>query len=430
MESITIGLIGVGVFLLLIFSGMRIAFAGFVAGFIGLLALYGWVPSVAILRAQPFAQSIKYGLSVIPLFVLMGYFGYYAAVGEEIFNAAQQWVGQLRGGLAMATTLGCAFFGAISGSSTAAAAMFSKLAIPEMDKHKYDKGLSLGTVAASGTLATLIPPSTNIVIYGSLTEQSIGKLLIAGILPGIVSAIFYCLMIYFRCLINPKLGPPGVRTPLKEKFISLRPLWAVIVVFIAVIGGLYIGVFTPTEAGGIGAASIFVIALLRRKLDWRKIRDAVLETARVSCMIFFVIIGIKIFTTLVVATGLTENLVQIALSLPPSLLLIGILAVYVVFGCFIGVLGMLVTTLPFVFPIMIAAGFDAIWFGIIVIKLCEVAMITPPIGINGFVTSNVTGEPVERVFKSIIPFFMVDILTIVFLIFFPQIILFLPNRAG
>ncbi len=430
MDPIIIGLIGVAIFLLLIFTGARIAYAGFAAGFIGLICLYGWEPSIAILSAQPFAKSITYGLSVIPLFVLMGYFGYYAAVGEEIFNAAQHWIGALRGGLAMATTIASAFFGAISGSSTAAAAMFSKLAIPEMAKYKYNKRLSLGTVAASGTLATLIPPSTNIVIYGSLTEQSIGMLLIAGIIPGVVSSILYCAMIYIRCVINPKLGPAGPRTPIKAKISSLKPLWAVIVVFIAVIGGLYFGVFTPTEAGAVGAAAVLIIAVARRKLNISNAKKAVLETARVSCMIFFVIIGISMFTTLVVATGVTEIMVTYALTLPPYLLLTGILCIYVIFGCFIGVLGMLVTTIPFVYPVVIAAGFDPIWFGIIIIKLCEVAMITPPIGINAFVTSNVTGEPVETVFRSIIPFFIIDILTIAVLIAFPQIILFLPNHAG
>lgn len=430
MEPMTIGLLGVGLFLLLVIVGMRIAFAGFTAGVIALVAYYGWAPAIQIVLAEAFTQSTKYALSVIPLFVLMGYFGYYAAVGEEVYAATRQWVGQLRGGLAMATTLGCAMFGAISGSSTAAAAMFSKLSIPEMEKYNYDQHLSLGTVAASGTLATLIPPSTNVVIYGCLTEQSIGKLLIAGIIPGIVSAIIYCAMIYTRALINPKLGPPAERTPMKEKILSLRPLWAVMVVFLVVIGGLYMGVFTPTEAGGIGAIAVFTISLIRRRLSWERVKDALLETARISCMIFFIIIGIKIFTCLLVTTGITGGLVNYALLLPAGLLLLGILIIYVAFGCFIGVLGMLVTTLPFVFPVMMAAGFDPIWFGIIVIKLCEVAMITPPIGINCFVTSNVTGAPVERVFRSVIPFFIMDILTIGVLIVFPQIIVWLPSTMG
>jgi len=427
MEPMILGLIGVGIFLLLVFGGMRIAFAGLTAGFIGLLAFYGYEPTVAAFRGHVFTEGTKYALTVIPLFVLMGYFGFYSGVGDEVYAAARQWVGQLRGGLAMGTTLSCAVFGAISGSSTAASAMFGKMAIPEMDKHGYDRRLSLGTVAASGTLASLIPPSTTIVIYGYLTEQSVGKLLIAGILPGIVSAIIYCIMIYFRVLKNPKLGPPARRTSFKEKFMSLRPLWAVIVIFIVVIGGLYLGVFTPTEAGAIGAMAMLIVTLARRMLTWKKARAAILETARISCMIFAVIIGIKLFTTLMVATGVTASLVNSALGLTPALLLVGIIVIYIIFGCFIGVLGMLVTTLPFVFPVVVAAGFDPIWFGIIVIKLCEVAMITPPIGINVFVTSNATGAPVEQAFRSVIPFFIMDIVTIGVLIAFPQIILLLPS---
>jgi len=427
MEPILIGLLGTALFLTLVVAGMRIAFAGFVAGFVGLMAYYGWGPAAQMVVAESFAQSTKYALSVIPLFVLMGYFGYYAAVGEEIYAASRRWIGQLHGGLAMATTLGCALFGAISGSSTAACAMFGKMAVPEMDKYNYSKDLSLGTVAASGTLASLIPPSTTIIIYGCLTEQSIGKLLIAGILPGIVSAIIYCLMIYARALINPKLGPPAERTPLKEKLLSLKPLWAVIVVFIVVIGGLYLGVFTPTEAGGIGATAMFIISLIRRRLNWRTTRDALLETARVTCMIFFILIGIKVLSCLVVTTGITGGLVNAALGLPSGLLLLSILVLYIVFGCFIGVMGMLVTTIPFVFPVVMAVGFNPIWFGIIVIKLCEVAMITPPVGINCFVTSKATGVPIERVFRSVMPFFVMDILTIGVLMVFPQIILFLPS---
>lgn len=427
MEPFAIGLIGLGIFLLLVVTGERIAYAGLIAGFIGLIAYYGWGPTSMSISGSLITESSVYTLTVIPMFVLMGYLGFVSLVGEEVYLAARQWIGQLRGGLAMTTTLACAIFGAISGSSTAACAMFGKMAVPEMNKYKYDPELSVGVVAASGTLATLIPPSTNVVIYGLLTEQSIGKLLIAGILPGIVSAIIYCIMIYVRVLINPKLGPPAERTPLKDKLLSLRPLWAVIVIFVIVIGGLYIGVFTPTEAGAIGATGMFIIALARRRLNWEKMKTALLETAKISCMIFFIIIGIRVLTVLLVTTRVTGALVDLTQGLPVAALFMAILGIYIILGCFIGVLGMLVTTLPFIFPLAIAVGWDPIWFGIIVIKLCEIAMITPPVGINCFVTSTATGVPVERIFKGVLPFFIMDIITIGVLTFFPQIILFLPN---
>lgn len=428
MEPITIGLLGIAAFLVLLTTGMRIAFSGFVAGFIGLIYLNGWEAAVEIFRSQAFSQSIKFEMSVIPLFVLMGYFGYHADIGKEIFQAAQKCIGQLPGGLAMATTGACALFGAITGSSPATAALFSKLAIPEMDKYNYSKMLSVGTVAASGTLATLIPPSTNMVIYGSLTEQSIGKLLIAGVIPGIISAVVFCIGIYIRVLFNPALGPRGPRTSLREKIGSLGTLWSVAVVFGIVIGGLYMGTFTPTEAGAIGAVAIFVIALLMGRLTVKKVKDSMWETAQISCMIFFIIIGIKMFTVLLVASGVTDLMVEWAVTLPPNLLLLGVIIMYLIFGCFIGVLGMLVSTLPFVFPTMMAAGFDPIWFGILVIVLCEVAMLTPPVGINCYVTSNVTGVPLEKVFASIVPYLVYEMIIIGILILFPDLVTFLPRH--
>ena len=408
---------------------MRIAFAGAVGGFIGLVALYSWHTATATLVSHIIVESTKYGMTVIPLFVFMGYLGFYSGLGEEIYRAGRAWFGKLPGGLAIGTVFGCAGFGAISGSSTAAVAMFGRMSVPEMDRYNYHRRLSVGTIAASGTLATLIPPSTTVVIYGLLAEQSIGKLLIAGFLPGIVSAIIYGLMIYFRAVLNPKLGPPGPSSSLKEKFISLRSLWAVVAIMLVILGGLYTGVFTPTEAGGFGAFAMFILVLIRRMLTWEKLKAALLEATRVSCMIFIVIIGVRIFMTLLVASGVTGALVKAVLTLPvpAEVMLLGILVVYVIFGCFIGVIGMLVTTIPFVYPVILGLGFNPIWFGIIVIKLCEVAMITPPVGINVFVASKVIGEPVENCFRGVIPFFFMDLLTIGVLIAFPQIILFLPN---
>lgn len=425
-----IGFLTVGLFIALVILGTRIAFAGIISGLIGLMAYYGVHAAIEGLRIQIFSTSVNYGMTVVPLFVLMGYFGFHSGIGVEIYNAGRDWLGSKKGGLAMGTIMAGAFFGAISGSSTASAALFARLSIPEMDKYGYDRRLSVAAVAAGGTLDSMIPPSTIIVIYGLLTEQSIVKLLIAGIIPGFLNAFVFCLGIYLMVLKNPKLCAPIIPTSFKVKLQSLRPLWGVFLIFVVSIGGLYLGVFTATEAGAIGAASMFLVALVRRMLTWEKVKASLIETARTSCMIFFIMIGIQLFTTVTVATGAAGALVNWAMSLPPSLLLWGIIGVYLIFGCFIGVLGMMVTTIPFIYPIIMAAGFNPIWFGIIVVMLCEIAMLTPPVGINVYLVSNISGTPLHTCFRAILPFVIMQLVFLLLLIAFPEIILVLPNRIG
>ncbi|MFC1945586.1 TRAP transporter large permease [Chloroflexota bacterium] len=430
MEPFTFGILAVVIFLVLIFMGQRIAIAGAVAGLFALLGVFGWEGALILIRGHILSVTTRYGFTVVPMFLFMGLISFHAGLGDHIYAAAQRWVGRLHGGLAMATTLGCAVFGAITGSSTSAAIMFAKLAVPEMDKYNYDRGLSVGAVAASGTLATLIPPSVSIVIYGIITEQSIGKLLIAGLIPGIVSALVYCLMIYVRARINPKLGPRGPAFSWRERFSSMKTLWPVMAIMIMVLGGLYVGVFTPTEAGAMGVFSTLVVVALRRRLNWTMFKGSVLETARLTSMAFLIIVGVQILMTSLVTTGITGWLVEslMSVSTSPYLVLLMIIILFVVFGCFIGGIGMMLTTIPFVYPIVIAAGFDPIWFGIIVTKMVEIALITPPVGANVFVVAKVLNYPVEKAFKSVIPFFFMDLATTGLLILFPQIVLWLPNN--
>ena len=398
------------------FLGMRIAFAAALVGFVGLVILKGWAVAGGAVGFLPYRIVAHYPMSVIPLFIIMGYFAFYAGLTRDIFDAARKWVGHLPGGLAIATVFGCAGFAACSGSSTASAAVMGKIAIPEMRKYGYDQKLAAGVVAASGTLSSLIPPSFVIVIYGIITEQSIGALLIAGFIPGVISAFIYAAMLYFRI----RFGRGGLAqtlppTPWKARIISLRSIWGIVVLVLVVLGGLYTGVFTPTEAGGVGAFGAFLMALLLRRLSWSNIKESLLETGKTTAMIFTILVGVLILLRLLALSGITKLFTTTMLSLPwpPLAVLVGILFVYLILGTFMSGIGMMMVTLPLVVPVVVSLGYDPIWFGIIVIKMVEIAVITPPVGMNVYVTQGVAPD-------------------IPLLIAFPQIILFLPRtmRGG
>jgi len=426
------GISGIVVFLILIVCGVRIAFAALIGGLLSFLLVYNnWNTAGTAIGGLVFTEGTKYALTVIPLFIFMGYLAFHSGVGAGLYETARSWLGRLPGGLASATVLGCAFFGAISGSSTAAVAMFSKISMPEMDKAKYQPSLSIGSIAAAGTLANLIPPSTLMVVYGMLSEQSIGKLLIAGFIPGLISAIIYSLMITFRCIKNPQLGPRGPSTSFREKISSLRGIIIVFIVMVIIIGGLYTGVFTPTEAGACSAFVMLIFSLIVvRGLRWSMLRNALLETARISCMIFTIIIAIKIMTTALISSGALGIMVDFFVALPvsPYLLLLVAAVIYIILGAFVGVLGMMVMTVPFLVPVLAEVGFDPIWLGVIVIKFCEVGLITPPIGVNVFVTAQVIGRDVSECFRAITWFLLMDLCTIGLFVALPQLVLFLPSR--
>ena len=424
-----IGLIGIAGFLMLAILGLPIAFSFATMGFIGIAMLQGLAPGLYALGEAPYQETASYVLSTIPLFVLMGQFAYHSGISGDLFLSAYKWMGRLPGGLALATTLSCTGFAACTGSSVASAATMGTIAFPEMQKYNYSPRLAAGAIAAGGTLGILIPPSTIFIIYGIITETSIGDLFIAGIFPGIMMSLLFCLLIYFMCRRNPALGPPSQSFAWKERFASLKKIWGMLVLFLIVILGLYFGVFAPSEAGAIGAFGALLIALIRGRLNRTNAISAVVETIRISCFSLFVLVGAMLFNTFISMSGLPRLLSDwvTGLPFPPFIILIIICAFYIPLGTVIDCLPMILLTMPFVFPIIEGFGFSPVWFGVLVCVLGELSLITPPVGINIYVVQGVTKVPLHEVAKGILPFAMVFVLGIALLIAFPQISLFLPN---
>ena len=430
MTSLALGYIGIAVLIVLLFSGIHIGVAMGLIGFFGLAYLSGWEAALSVLGAVPFTTFGDYGLSVIPLFMLMGAFCFYAGISTDLFNTVHKWLGHFRGGLAMATVGACAGFAAVSGSSLATAATMGTVALPEMKKYNYDPALATGSIAAGGTIGILIPPSVILIIYAVLTEQSVGKLFLAGFIPGVLEAIFYIGVIYIICKINPHMGPPGPRTTFIEKIVALKSTWIVFLLFAMVIGGLYFGVFSPTEAAGVGAGGAFVFAFARGRLNWRNFRDSLVETTRTVAMIFVIILGAMIFGYFLAVTRLPFKLADFIGALPvsPYVIIILILVLYLFLGCVMDAMGMILLTVPILFPLTVKLGFDSIWFGIIIVRVFEMAAITPPVGMNVFVIKGVAGDvPMGTIFRGIIPFLMADVVHITLLVAVPQIALFLPG---
>lgn len=435
MNELLIGAIGVVVLLVLLVLGMRIAFVAALVGAVGIMAIQGWDAGAYIAGVIPQSLVGTYGYSCIPLFILMGYFAFYSGLSHELYSTARQWLGHLPGGLAIATAAAGTGFAACSGASVASAAVVGKVAIPEMLSFGYDRKLAAGIVAMGGVLACLIPPSVVIVIYGILTEQSIAAVLIAGFLPGIVTALLYAIMIYVRARLNPSLAPASSPAPWRLRFSSLGRVWGVVVLIVIVIGGMYTGIFTPTEAGAAGAFGAFVLTIITRQLNWNKLTDSLLETARSSVMIFAIMVGIGILVRFLTLSGLSKVFADfvMALPVPPLMILIAILLVYFVLGMFMDALSMMMLTLPIFFPVVMGLGFDPIWFGVIVVKMCEICLVSPPVGLTCFVVRDVAKDiPLEDVFRGVIPFLAMEIVVIALLIAFPQIALILPNmmRGG
>jgi tripartite ATP-independent transporter DctM subunit len=431
MDPLIMGLLGLAAIFVLVVLGMRIAFATALVGFVGIWTMKNMGVAGKVLGFLPHGIVAHYSLSVIPLFIIMGYYAFYAGLTDDIFFTARQWVGHLPGGLAIASVFGCAGFAACTGASTASAAIMGRVAIPEMRRYGYHPRLAAGVVAASGTLASLIPPSVILVIYGIITEQSIGALLIGGFIPGVVSAAIYAGMIYTRVRMTPELGKLQPKASWKEKFYALKGTWGVLVLIVLIIGGIYSGVFTPTEAGGAGAFSAFLMALFMRRLTLERLKESLLETGRTTIMIFSIIVGVLIFVRFLALTGLPATFAEFVLELPlPRLVVILlILCIYVFLGMFLDAIGMMMLTLPIVFPAVVGLGYDPIWFGIIVVKMCEICLITPPVGLNCYIVRSVAPDiPLEEIFRGIIPFVAMDILTVALFIAFPDIITFLPSR--
>lgn len=434
----TLSLFGLGAVLVLVFLRMPIAIAMGLVGFLGFVELRGFRAAISMVGRLIIDTAQDYGLSVVPLFILMGLFVNKGGLSKELYRASYAFLGHMRGGLAMATIVACAGFSAICGSSLATAATMSKVAMPEMRKYRYSDSLATASIAAGGTLGILIPPSVILVIYGLLTETSIGKLFIAGVVPGLLGVLLYLVAVRFSVTRDPDAGPAGEWVSWRERLLSLRDIWAVLLLFFLVIGGLY-GVldvwpffitFSPTEAAGMGAAGAFLIALSRRALSFSSTMEVLIETVQTAATLFAVLIGAWIFSNFVNLAGLPEALSNFVLSqgLSPTLVIVLILLVYVLLGCVFESLSMLLLTVPIFFPVVTSLGFDPVWFGIVVVVVTEISLITPPVGLNVFVLKGVVKDvPTSIIFRGVTPFWLVDILRLLIIVIFPWLVLFLPN---
>jgi tripartite ATP-independent transporter DctM subunit len=430
MDDITIGFIGTGVLITLVLAGVRVVYATAAVGLLGVVAMIGWDAGATNIGMIPHAKGSLYALSVIPMFILIGFLAFHAGMTQSLFDAARKWLGWVPGGLAVATVFATAGFAAVSGASTATAAVFSRVAIPEMLKYGYDPRLAAGVVAAGGTLASLIPPSAILVIYAIIVEESVGRLLIAGFVPGVVSALVNAAIIIVRAKLNPELGRPITGFTWSDRIRSVPGTLPIAFVIVIIFSSMYSGWATPTEAGAVGSFVVFVIALVNG-MRWKTLREALLETAKLTVMIFSLIWGVLIFVRFLGFAGLPEMFANfvIALPYPPIVIMICILLFYVVLGMFMDAIGMLLLTLPVVYPAVIGLGYDPIWFGIIVVKMCEVCLITPPIGLNCYVVAGVRPDiPLSAVFRGIGPFFICDVLTLGLFLAFPEIITWLPDQ--
>jgi tripartite ATP-independent transporter DctM subunit len=423
------GIVGfVGLFVLLALR-MPIGIAMMLVGFVGISVLNNTDAALHTLGSFPYAYSSVYELSVIPLFVLMGNFAAASGMGRDLYTAAYAWVGHRRGGLASATILACAGFAALSGSSVASAVTMGRVALPEMRRYDYDARLATGAVAAGGTLGILIPPSTALIVYALLTEQSIGQLFLAGFLPGLLLTLLFVLTIAAVAFVRPGFGPPSDALPMRERFAALWHSGALLLIVLVVIGGIYLGVFTVTEAAAIGAFLAMLHALWRRRLTLAVLSDALLQTVRTTAMVFLILIGAHVFAPFLAMTRIPTDLAAVLteFAISPLAVLAIILLAFIVLGMFLEGFAMLVLTIPIVFPIVTALGFDPIWFGIIMVVVLEMGLISPPVGINVFVVKGVAEDvPMGRIYAGILPFWVAMLVCVLILVAFPQIALFLP----
>jgi C4-dicarboxylate transporter, DctM subunit len=433
MNPIVVGVLGILLLFLLFALRMQIGLSMALVGFLGFAVLSSFSSAFSILAMEPIKTAGSYSLTVIPLFILMGQFANYSNMGADIYRTVYRWIGFLPGGLAMATIGACAGFAAISGSSLASAATLGTVALPEMKRFNYDDSLATGTIAAGGTLGILIPPSTVMIIYGILTQQPIATLFIAGILPGLLLTAIFILTIFFLTRCRPDLGPPGPKFTMKERIYSLRDTWSILILFLLVIGGLYTGWFTPTEAAGVGAFGAFAITLAKKQLGRENLGSALMQTAGTTAMIFFILIGANILGYFLTVSEIPDRLSVLAVEsgLNKYVLLSIVAFAYLIMGCFMEGLSIMMLTLPIVFPMVVNMGFDPIWFGVIITLTMEMSLITPPVGMNVFILSGIAKDvPMYRIFRGTYPFWAAIVLCIIILTVFPEIALFLPNTMA
>ncbi|MBN2059185.1 MAG: TRAP transporter large permease [Deltaproteobacteria bacterium] len=431
MSALTIGLLGLGILLFLLAIGLPVGYTMAAVGLTGFIYLGSLQGGLTMAARAAWDQFGSYSFSVVPLFILMGQIAFASGISRRLYNAAHKWFGHMRGGLAMATVGACAGFAAVCGSSTATAATMGMVALPEMKRFKYDPGLATGCIAAGGSMGILIPPSVILIVYGIMTQQSIGKLFAAGFIPGIMEATFYIITIAIICRINPNLGPRGPKTPLREK---VKGLWGgtieTLIIFLLVIGGIFAGWFTPTEAAGVGASLVLLMSIVLKHISWKGFQESVLSTTSTTAMILIIVVGALIFNKFVAITRLPYVLADwvVSLNMPPLAVMGLIIFVYLVGGCFMDALGLILLTVPIFFPVALQLGFDPIWFGIIITRVSEIGVITPPVGINVYIIKGVAPDvPLFTIFRGITPFLVADVIAVFLLLLIPEITLFLPS---
>ena len=430
MSPETTGVVGIVAMIVLFLMRMPIAFAMAFVGFVGFAYLGGVDSALALLSQDILDTFSSYPLSVIPMFILMGSFAYASGISNRLFATTYTWVGSFRGGLTIATVLACAAFAAICGSTAATAATMGKIALPEMKKYKYDDTLATGTVASAGTLGILIPPSTVLIVYGILVEESIGKLFVAGIIPGVLLSVMFVATVAILCARNPALGPPGAPTTWAEKMKAAGGVVEAVILFLLAIGGLILGWFSPTQAGAIGAGGALLIGLARRQLTWKTFVETGKDGLLTGCMVLFIIAGAVIFGHFMAVSTIPFQLAEWVGHLPlHRMAVMGvIILIYFVGGFFMDSMALIIVTIPIFYPVVLKLGFDPIWFGVVVVLIGEMGVITPPVGVNVFVIKAIAPEiPLGLIYRGIFPFLIAIILLCIIVLFVPGIATFLPN---
>lgn len=425
-----VAIIGLIFLFVLMALRMPVSFAMILAGFIGNAYMISTNAALYMLATNVWGQLSSYGLSVIPLFVFMGQLAYHSGITERLYDAAYKWIGRLPGGLAATTILSSAGFAAICGSNSATSATMGAIALPEMKHYNYDPALSTGSVAIGGTLGVVIPPSVVLIIIAVQTEQSIIQLFMASILPGFFLTALFLIIVFWMCIRNPSLGPPGPKTTMKEKLLSLTGTAEAVILFLLVIGGLYAGWFTPTEAGAAGSFGALLIGLARRKLAKKGITSAITETIRISAMVVLLITGAVIFGRFLTVTRIPFVLAEwaAALNVPREVILLVVLLIYLVGGCLVDALGFLVVTIPIFFPLAGALGYDPVWFTIVITLVTTMGAVTPPVGVNVYIVSSMSPDiPIGTIFRGVSVFLIAYVICIILLFIFPDMALYLPR---
>lgn len=434
MNPTLIGIIGIALMLVIFMTRMPVAYVMALVGFLGFSYMISLQGGLNLLSRNVYESFSSYGLTTIPLFVLMGQFAFNSGISSRLYDTAYKFLGSTRGGLAMATVSACTAFGAVCGSSPATAATMATVGLPEMKRYNYADELASGAVASGGGLGMIMPPSVVLIVYGVLTEQSIGALFVAGIIPAIVMTILFIICIYIQCRIAPEQGPPGEKFTWKQKMKSLSGMGDTLTVFLLVMGGLFFGLFTPTEAAAVGAFGVLAVAVIRRRMSWQGFVKSLYETLRTSCMIMFLIAGAVVFGKFLAVSRIPFDIANWigGFNLPPFLVLSAVVGVYLLGGCIMDALALVMLTIPIFYPVIVHLGYDPIWFGIIIVLVTQMGVITPPVGINVYVVYGVAksvtgGIALEAIFKGIVPFLIAVIVGTILMAVFPQIILFLPR---